>query len=94
MKSFETIDITNEKKKRDFEPSLKTISHIMKSMTSNRTEGKTCLARDTNLNYSRLAKHIVWLETKGLVESTIDKSKINVGLTAKGKVFASTLSNE
>ncbi len=53
---------------------------------------KTCLSLDTNLNYARLAKHIVGLEKKGLVESTIYKSKINVGLTAKGRVFASTLS--
>jgi len=28
------------------------------------------------------------------VESTIDKSKINVGLTAKGRVFASTISSD
>jgi predicted transcriptional regulator len=50
------------------------------------------LSIDTNLNYTRLAKHIVWLEKKGLVESIIDESKINVGLTEKGRIFASTIS--
>lgn len=34
-------------------------------------------------NYSRLAKHIVWLEKKGLVESTIEDGKINAALTTQ-----------
>jgi predicted transcriptional regulator len=89
------IDIvTNKKIEPDFEPSMKTLSRILKTMVDNGPEAKTSLSLDTNLNYTRLAKHIVWLEKKGLVESTIDKSKINVGLTAKGRIFASTLSND
>ena len=83
---------TKNKKKRDFEPSMKTLSRILKTMEDNGPGAKTSLSLDTNLNYARLAKHIVWLEQKGLVESTIDKSKINVGLTPKGRVFAATLS--
>jgi len=85
---------TKNKKKRDFEPSLKILSRIFKTIENNGPEGKTSLSFDTHLNYTRLAKHIVWLEKKGLVESTIDKSKINVGLTAKGRVFASTISSD
>jgi predicted transcriptional regulator len=89
------LDIIKSKKiEPDFEPSMKTLLRILKTMTDNGPEAKTSLSVDTKLNYTRLAKHIVWLEKKGLVESTIDKSKINVGLTAKGKVFASTLSND
>ena len=88
-----TIEIVKNKKlERNFEPSIKTLSRILKTMTDNGPEAKTSLSLDTNLNYTRLAKHIVWLEKKGLVESTIDKTKINVGLTAKGRIFASTLS--
>ena len=88
-----TVDIVKNKKlARSFEPSMKTLSRILKTMINNGPEAKTSLSLDTNLNYARLAKHIVWLEKKGLVESTIDKSKINVGLTDKGRVFASTLS--
>lgn len=88
-------DIIKDKKiEQGFEPSMKTLLRILKTMTDNGPEAKTSLSVDTKLNYTRLAKHIVWLEKKGLVESTIDKSKINVGLTAKGKIFASTLAND
>ena len=93
--SPKSLDIIKRKKiEPDFEPSMKTLLRILKTMTDNGPEAKTSLSVDTKLNYTRLAKHIVWLEKKGLVESTIDKSKINVGLTAKGKIFASTLSND
>ena len=89
------IDIVKKKKlEPDFEPSMKTLSRIFKTMTDNGPEAKTSLSLDTNLNYARLAKHIVWLEKKGLVESTIDKTKINVGLTAKGRVFAATITSD
>jgi len=93
MQGSTTVNITNKRKlEPNFEPSMKTLSRILKTMEDNGPEAKTSLSLGTNLNYARLAKHIVWLEQKGLVESTIDKSKINVGLTAKGRVFASTLS--
>ncbi len=85
--------IKSKKLKSGFEPSMKILVRIVESMKKNGSDGKTSLSLDTNLNYARLAKHIVWLEKKGLVESTIDKSKINVGLTDKGRVFASTISN-
>jgi predicted transcriptional regulator len=85
--------VKRKKIEPDFKPSIKALSRILRIMTKNGYEGRTCLARDSNLNYSRLAKHIVWLEKKGLVESTIDKSKINVGLTEKGRMFATTISD-
>ena len=86
------IEIIKSKKLApSFEPSIKTLSRIMKVMTENGAEGKTQLSLHTNLNYAVLAKHIVWLEKKGLVESIIDKSKINVVLTTNGKAFASVL---
>ena len=89
------IDIVKKKiLEPDFEPSMKILSRILKTMKDNGPEAKTSLSLDTNLNYARLAKHIVWLEKKGLVESKIDKSKINVGLTEKGRIFAETLSSD
>ena len=89
-----THDIIQSKKlPQTFEPSMKTLSRILKIMVDNGPDAKTRLSLGANLNYTRRAKHIVWLENKGLVESTINKSKINVGLTTKGKMFASTLSN-
>lgn len=86
------IGIESIRLEADFEPSMKTLLRIMQTMTDNGSEGKTQLSLDTNLNYARLAKHIVWLEKKGLVESKIESSKINVALTKNGKVFASLIS--
>jgi predicted transcriptional regulator len=94
-KHSKTIDIVKNKKiEPGFEPSMKILSHILKTMTEKGPNVKTSLSLNINVNYTRLAKHIVWLEKKGLVESTIDKSKINVGLTTKGRIFASTLSDD
>ena len=90
-----TVDIVKNKKLApNFEPSLKTLSRILKTMVDKGPGAKTSLSLDANLNYARLAKHIVWLEKKGLVKSTIDESKINVGLTEKGRLFASTISGD
>jgi predicted transcriptional regulator len=75
-----------------FDPSMKTLMRIVKFMTENSSGGKTQLALDTKLNYARLAKHLVWMEKKGLVESTIDDNKINVALTKTGRDFAEVIS--
>jgi predicted transcriptional regulator len=84
--------IKSKKLEPSFEPSMKTLSRIMKFMTENSAEGKTDLSLHTNLNYTRLAKHIVWLEKKGLAESKIKDNKINVALTKSGREFASMIS--
>lgn len=83
-----------EKTVSSFEPSMKTLSRILKYMVENDhtvRKGKTKLSLDTNLNYSRLAKHIAWLAKKGLVQSTIDGSRIDVSLTESGKAFAAII---
>jgi len=91
----EHIKIIKEKElEPDFEPSAKALVRILEILTTNKPKAKTTLALDANLNYSRLAKHIVWMEKKGLVESKINKNRICVELTKKGKEFASTLSTE
>jgi predicted transcriptional regulator len=84
--------IGSRKSKPDFEPSMKTLSRILKTMTDKGPEAKTSLSLDANLNYTRLAKHIVWLEKKGIVKSTVEGSKINISLTEYGREFASTIS--
>lgn len=86
------VEIESTTLDQDFEPSIKTLSRIMQTLTDNGSGGKTQISLDANLNYARLAKHIVWLEKKGLVESRIESSKINVVLTRNGKVFASLIS--
>jgi predicted transcriptional regulator len=84
-----------KKKKLDptFEPRTKTLSRILKTIIDHGPESKSTLSFDTNLNYARLAKHIVWLEKKGLVESKIKDSTIKIDLTEKGKLFASIISD-
>ena len=86
--------VKSKKLSQSFEPSMKTLSRILKIMIDNGPEAKTSLSLGANLNYARLAKHIVWLEKKGFVKSTVDDSKINVGLSEKGRIFADTLSSD
>jgi predicted transcriptional regulator len=89
----EIIKIIKSKKlEPSFEPSMKTLSRMMEAMIENGAGGKTQLSLHTNLNYTRLAKHIVWLEKKGFVESKIEDNKINVVLTKSGREFASMIS--
>src|SRR5579863_10661455 len=83
--------IKNKKLSGNFEPSMKTLSRILKIMIDNGPEAKTSLSLDANLNYARLAKHIVWLEKKGYVKSTIEDNKVNCGLSERGRLFASML---
>lgn len=94
MRSKDGDNIKNKKTEPDFKPSTKTLERILKTMVDKGSETRTTLAVDSNLNYQRLEKHIVWMEAKGLVESKIDESKIKVRLTEKGREFASTLSND
>ena len=84
--------IKSKKLEPKFEPSMKTLSRIMTVMMENGTKGKTQLSLDANLNYARLAKHIVWLEKKGLAKSTIEDNKISVALTTNGREFATVIS--
>jgi predicted transcriptional regulator len=91
--SQKILKIVKDKKlEPDFEPSLKTLLRILESITENGTGGKTQLSLNTHLNYARLAKHIIWLEKKGLAESTIKDNKINVSLTVDGRKFATVIS--
>ena len=89
-----TVIVKRKKLSSTFEPSMKTLSRILKIMVDNGPDAKTSLSLGANLNYARLAKHIVWLEKKGFVKSTVDDSKISVGLSEKGRMFASTLSSD
>lgn len=74
-----------------FDPSMKTL-RIVKFMLEHPSEGKTQMALDTKLNYARLAKHIVWMEKKGLAKSTIYDNKIHISLTKDGRDFAKIIS--
>jgi predicted transcriptional regulator len=83
--------IKSKKISPNFEPSMKTLSRILKILAENGPEAKTTLSLGANLNYARLAKHIVWLEKKGFVKSTIKENIINFGLSEKGRIFTSMI---
>ncbi|MBI1829403.1 MAG: hypothetical protein HY222_03115 [Thaumarchaeota archaeon] len=57
------------------------------------TMGRTALAEKVNVNYTRLLKHLKWLEQKGFVKMVIEKGKVNVVLTKTGRRFARTFSS-
>ncbi len=78
----------------NFEPSIKTLTRILQFVKEQGPSPKTKLSRKTNLNYTRLANHVVWLEKKGFVESVIQETKINIKLTGQGKEFAKMISND
>ena len=86
------IEIVKRKKLAiSFEPSMKILSRILKIVIDNGPKGRTALSLGANLNYERLAKHLVWLEQRGMVKSIIEDDKINFGLTEKGRAFASMI---
>lgn len=81
----------NQKTESDFLPSTSSVLRIIQAINHHGPTVKTRLSTKANLNYSRLAKHIVWLEKKGIIKSTIEDSRISVDLTEKGRVFASII---
>lgn len=83
-------DIKRIRLESDFKPSMKSLLRIFRVL-ENGARGKTQLSQDTNLNYSRLAKHVLWMEKKGLAKSTIKDNKINVVLTKSGQEFSYTI---
>lgn len=85
--------VNSEKSEWDFEPSMKSIRRITETLTREGAKIKTNLSQDVNLNYTRLIKHVIWLEKKGLVKLIIDNSRIKVDLTEKGRMFADVILN-
>ncbi|MHA7733606.1 winged helix-turn-helix domain-containing protein [Nitrosopumilus sp. S6] len=81
-------DIKCIKLESSFKPSMTSLLRIFKVLTENGAKGKTQLSHDANLNYSRLAKHVIWMENKGFIKSTIKDNKINIVLTKNGHEFS------
>ncbi|MFB5608560.1 MAG: winged helix-turn-helix domain-containing protein [Candidatus Nitrosomaritimum yanchengensis] len=91
-KSLEIVK--NKKIEPTFKPSIKTLTRILYCVEEQGPSPRTKLSRKTNLNYTRLAKHVVWLEKKGYVESVIEDSHIKIKLTGPGKEFAKSISSD
>ncbi|HEX5672719.1 MAG TPA: winged helix-turn-helix domain-containing protein [Nitrososphaeraceae archaeon] len=85
--------ISNKTLDDKFEPSMKMIIKIINSIAKQGAYTKTDLSKDAGLNYTRLVKHVMWMEKKGLVKSKVENSRIKVNLTDKGEKFGSTVAD-
>lgn len=81
-----------EKVDLKFEPSMKILARIVRVILEKNSIRKTGLSQEANIQYTRLLKHLDWLEEKHLVESVIDNGGIGIKLTNKGKEFAMLIS--
>lgn len=76
----------------NFEPSLKTLSRIMKVILEKNSIRKTILSQEANVQYARLLKHLEWLEKRHMIESIIEDGKVDVKFTHVGREFAMLIS--
>ncbi|MDE1840114.1 MAG: hypothetical protein KGH87_09365 [Thaumarchaeota archaeon] len=81
-----------EKLDLKFEPSMKILVRIMRVILEKNCIKKTNLSQEANVQYTRLLKHLDWLEVKHLVEPMIEDGRIGIKLTNKGKEFATLIS--
>lgn len=77
----------------EFSPSPKILPRIISVLYERGSIGRTNLATAVNTNYPILAKQLVWLEMNEYIEFQIEKRKMVVKLTEKGREFALILSN-
>ena len=77
-----------EKSDLNFEPSIKILLRIIRSIHKNNTIGRTSLALESNINYAILSRYINWLESKFVIESVVLDRKVNICMTEKGRKFA------
>jgi predicted transcriptional regulator len=88
--------VPNHAKKRNlesFEPNMKILSRVMKTILERDSINRTNLAQEANVNYVRLVNHLSWLEKKHFVELVVDEGKVIVRLTQRGREFAMALTS-
>jgi predicted transcriptional regulator len=73
-----------------FEPSLRILSRILGELLDNSVT-KTELSQRSRVNYTRFLKHLDWLDERRLVELSVERHKVIVRLTRRGREFALTL---
>ena len=85
----------HEKKKNleSFEPNMKILSRVLKTILERDSVNRTNLAQEANVNYVRLVNHLTWLEEKHFVELVVQEGKVIVRLTQRGREFALVLTS-
>jgi predicted transcriptional regulator len=88
--------VSNHTKKRNpeyFDPNMKILSRVMKTILERDSINRTNLAQEANVNYVRLVNHLGWLEKKHFVELVLKEGKVIVRLTERGREFAMALTS-
>ncbi|WP_337862022.1 winged helix-turn-helix domain-containing protein [Nitrososphaera sp.] len=78
--------------RREFEPSFRVICRILKILLERGAVSKTVLSQAAGINYSRLLRHLDWLDHRQIIELMVERHKVLVRLTRRGKEFALILS--
>ncbi|MBI1829404.1 MAG: hypothetical protein HY222_03120 [Thaumarchaeota archaeon] len=86
-----THELRKAKSDSEFNPSMKILSRIMKVLLDINSIQRTTMSLETNIQYSRLSRHLEWLERKRLIESFVEEGKIFLKLTSLGREFASAV---
>jgi predicted transcriptional regulator len=82
---------TKKRKIGSFEPNMKILSRIMKTILERDSINRTNLAQEANVNYVRLLDHLSWLQKKHFVELVVEEGKVKVRFTQLGREFALAL---
>lgn len=67
---------------------------MLKVLLQNDSTTKSALAQEARVNHSRLLDHLDWLEERRIVELIVEKRKVIVRLTKRGREFALILLGE
>ncbi len=68
--------------------SMTILARIMRILLDTDSIGRTALALEAKVNYSRFSQHLDWLYNKKLVEFLIEEGKVQVRITKAGREFA------
>ena len=72
-------------RKKGFEPSFGVISRVLRTLLDVNSASKTELSQKTGVNYSRFLKHLDWLADKKIVALTVERHKVAITLTQRGR---------
>jgi len=73
---------------QDFNPSLTVLKRIFLVLQEENSVTRTALSQKANLQYSRLAEHLKWLEANQLVRSIVEDGRVKITFTNAGREFA------
>jgi predicted transcriptional regulator len=77
--------------RKHFEPSFRILLRVLEMLLDVGSISKTELSQKAGINYSRLLRHLDWLVERKIAELTVERHKITIRLTQRGKQLASIL---